>query len=97
MQYLKKVSTLRLDQHICNGCTICTLVCPHAVFKMVNKKAQIIAIDNCMECGVCAKNCETGAITVQSGVGCATGILYGILNNTEPSCDCTTTNNSNYC
>lgn len=88
LQYFKNVATLKLNIQLCNGCTMCTMVCPHAVFKMVDKKAYIIDIDDCMECGACALNCQTGAITVKSGVGCAAGIINGILNNTEPSCGC---------
>jgi len=33
-------------------------------------------------------NCQTGAITVKSGVGCAAGVITGILRGTEPTCDC---------
>lgn len=88
MQYLKNVVTLKLDGELCTGCGMCVMVCPHAVFEISNKKAQIIDIDDCMECGACALNCQFGAITVKSGVGCAVGILNGILNNSEPSCDC---------
>lgn len=40
------------------------------------------------ECGACALNCQFGAITVKSGVGCAAGIINGYLRNTDPSCDC---------
>jgi len=40
-----------------------------------------------MECGACALNCQHGAIKVKSGVGCAAGIISGILRNTEPTCD----------
>jgi hypothetical protein len=32
------------------------------------------------------------AIIVNSGVGCAAGIISGILNNTEPSCGCSDSN-----
>ena len=34
------------------------------------------------------KTAEQEAITVRSGVGCAAGILNGILRGTEPTCDC---------
>lgn len=88
MQYLKGVSTLKLDIERCTGCRMCTIVCPHAVFEIASKKARIVDIDDCMECGACARNCQYGAISVHSGVGCAAGILNGILNNTEATCDC---------
>lgn len=64
------------------------MVCPHAVFEIVDKKARIIDIDDCMECGACALNCQSGAISVKSGVGCAAAVLNGILTNSSPSCDC---------
>ena len=97
MQYLKNVATLKLNSELCNGCRMCTIVCPHAVFKIENKKAQIVDSNDCMECGACALNCQTGAISVKSGVGCAAGILNGILNNTEPSCDCSGVSVNNSC
>ena len=89
MQYFGNVATLKLDPALCTGCGMCAIVCPHAVFEMNQKKAHITDVNDCMECGACALNCRFGAITVNSGVGCAAGILNGILNNTEPSCDCT--------
>jgi NAD-dependent dihydropyrimidine dehydrogenase PreA subunit len=88
MQYLKNVVTLKLNQDLCSGCGMCTQVCPHAVFEMAGGKARITDINNCMECGACSRNCRFGAITVRSGVGCAAGILNGILNNSEPTCGC---------
>lgn len=91
MQYLKNVVTLELDQKKCNGCTMCTIVCPHEVFAIVNKKAIIQNRDHCMECGACEINCSSGAISVISGVGCAAGILNGLLRGTEASCDCSNT------
>jgi NAD-dependent dihydropyrimidine dehydrogenase PreA subunit len=90
IQYLKNTVTLRLDENLCSGCGLCAIVCPHAVFEVLKGKAKINDIDDCMECGACARNCRFGAITVKSGVGCAAGIINGILNNTEPSCDCST-------
>lgn len=87
-RYLKNVVTLKLDTEKCIGCKLCTQVCPHGVFAMEDGKAKIVDLDGCMECGACALNCDVDAITVESGVGCAAGILNGILRGTEPTCDC---------
>ncbi|MEE9601909.1 MAG: 4Fe-4S binding protein, partial [Thermoguttaceae bacterium] len=40
------------------------------------------------ECGACAKNCPTEAITVEPGVGCVVAIIKGALSGTAPNCDC---------
>jgi len=32
-----------------------------------------------MECGACQLNCPTGAISVESGVGCAAAMIYAAL------------------
>lgn len=94
LTYLKNVNTLKLEGVKCNGCTMCTIVCPHAVFVMKEKKSFIQNKDLCMECGACAKNCPTEAISVRSGVGCAAGIINGLLRGTEPTCDCSGSGNS---
>lgn len=88
LTYLKNVTTLQLDREKCNGCAACTLVCPHVVLIMKEKRAFIQHKDFCIECGACAMNCSTGAITVKPGVGCATGIINGWLRGTGPTCDC---------
>ncbi len=88
MQYLPNVVTLKLQADKCNGCRMCVEVCPHAVFVIENKKARIADRDACMECGACAMNCPEGALLVRSGVGCATGIIEGILSGGEPSRGC---------
>jgi NAD-dependent dihydropyrimidine dehydrogenase PreA subunit len=85
-RYLPGVVTLQLDSVRCNGCKMCMEVCPHGVFVVENQQASIVDRDACMECGACARNCESGAITVQSGVGCATAIIYGALTGSEPTC-----------
>jgi NAD-dependent dihydropyrimidine dehydrogenase PreA subunit len=90
--YLSNVVTLQLDKAKCNGCALCTIVCPHRVFVMEQKKAAITNINKCMECGACAKNCASGAITVAAGVGCASAILSGMIKGTEPQCGCDCSN-----
>jgi ferredoxin len=95
-KYLTNVVTLELDQQKCNGCRMCTIVCPHEVFCIKDRKAFIEKKDLCMECGACEKNCPESAISVRSGVGCAAGIINGLLRGTEPSCDCSSTK-SNCC
>ncbi len=86
--YLPDVVTLDFDEALCNGCGMCTKVCPHAVFRMVEGKAHIAERDYCMECGACARNCSQGAISVRAGVGCAAGIIRGTISGSEPTCGC---------
>ncbi len=88
LTYLKSVSTLEYNKEKCTGCTLCTQVCPHEVFIMKGKKAELVDRDLCMECGACALNCREGAISVESGVGCAAGVLTGMIKGTEPTCGC---------
>jgi len=89
-RYLSGVVTLELDAAKCNGCGMCTTVCPHAVFALADGQARIVDRDACMECGACASNCLSGAVTVDAGVGCATAIIQSALSGAEsPTCDCT--------
>ncbi len=92
--YLPDVVTLELCESTCNGCGMCVKVCPHEVFELSGKKAHIINRDYCMECGACALNCQVKAISVKSGVGCAAGIISGILSNSEPTCGCSQSNST---
>ena len=89
--YLKNVATLEYDISKCIGCKMCVDVCPHNVFKMTNKKAEIVFKDKCMECGACVVNCSPNALSVKQGVGCATAVIWGWVKGTEPNCDCGTT------
>ena len=74
-RYLKNVATLKLDQPTCIGCGRCLEVCPHQVFELALKKAAVRDLDACMECGACALNCPVKAISVDAGVGCASGMI----------------------
>ena len=86
MKYLSKDISLQLDVDRCIGCKMCTVVCPHEVFAIENKKARILDRDACMECGACALNCPVTAIAVASGVGCAEAIINGLLTGKETCC-----------
>jgi ferredoxin len=88
LRYIEEVVTLELDAEKCNGCTLCTAVCPHGVFEMRDRVAQMRDRGACMECGACALNCAQGAITLEPGVGCASAIINGWIKGTEPNCDC---------
>ena len=74
-RYLSGVATLALTDDLCTGCGRCLEVCTHGVFVRAGVRVGISDLDACMECGACARNCPHGAITVNAGVGCATGII----------------------
>lgn len=96
-KYLKNVSTLAYDSSNCIGCKMCVEVCPHNVFRMSGRKAEILNKDKCMECGACQLNCIANAISVKQGVGCATAVIWGFFKGTEPCCDCGTDSASSCC
>ena len=94
MRYLENAVTLELDASLCNGCALCTRVCPHGVLALVEKRAVLADRGACIECGACARNCEPGAIRVRSGMGCAAGLLLCVVRGTDPaeaSCGCSDT------
>ena len=86
--YLEDVASPQLDREACVGCGLCTVVCPHGVFAVEDRKARVLDRNACMECGACAKNCPAGALTVKAGVGCATAIIKSWVTGGPPSCGC---------
>jgi NAD-dependent dihydropyrimidine dehydrogenase PreA subunit len=85
-------NTLRYDEKKCVNCGMCSAVCPHGVFASGEKKAALKKPEACMECGACQLNCPTEAITVDSGVGCASAMIRAALRGQkleEATCDCT--------
>lgn len=84
-------NTLKFNPELCNGCGMCTKVCPHGVFALTGKSAVLVRPEACMECGACQLNCPTGAITVDSGVGCAYAMMRAALKGSkEVTCGCDT-------
>ncbi|MCF8056363.1 MAG: 4Fe-4S dicluster domain-containing protein [Desulfocapsa sp.] len=79
-RYIDNIVTLQLDGKSCIGCGNCVTVCPHRIFGLTERKAEITDRDACMECGACAKNCPVGAISVNPGVGCAAEIMAQWVN-----------------
>jgi len=86
LRYLEGVVTLTLDEGRCVGCGTCEKVCPHAVFHRVDRRSRIADRDACMECGACATNCASGAITVTAGVGCAAAVINSALGRENACC-----------
>lgn len=97
LRYLKNVTTLQLEPSLCTGCGMCVEVCPHAVFRLDEKKAVLQDLDACMECGACSRNCAFGALSVRAGVGCAAAIINGALTGSEPTCGCGEETNTTCC
>ncbi len=82
-------NTLKFNRELCNNCKMCTIVCPHAVFDRNNGVVKLARPENCMECGACQLNCPLGAISVESGVGCAAAMIAAALRGKkEPVCGC---------
>ena len=82
-----ETTTLKFNSAECNGCGMCAAVCPHAVFEQNARTVTLAHAENCMECGACQLNCPTGAIAVESGVGCATAMMIAaVTRKRQPVC-----------
>lgn len=83
-------NTLEFNAEACINCGMCSAVCPQSVFApgaRGTRRVQIVQADACMECGACQLNCPTGALKVDSGVGCAAAMINAALRGLkEPTC-----------
>lgn len=93
-------TTLLCDSDLCINCNMCIEVCPHGVFASGEKVVAIINPTACMECGACALNCPGRAIIVESGVGCASAMMWAALRGRsldEASCGCDDSGSGDCC
>jgi NAD-dependent dihydropyrimidine dehydrogenase PreA subunit len=72
--------------NLCTGSEMCTIVCPHGVFGMNGRKAEIVRYEACLEGEACRMNGPFDAITVDSGVGCAFALMKAALTGKKESC-----------
>ncbi len=79
MQRVSPLNSLAFDPGLCSGCGTCVEVCPQGVFILQDQAAVVTRPDDCIECGACELNCPSAAITVDSGVGCASAMIWGAL------------------
>jgi NAD-dependent dihydropyrimidine dehydrogenase PreA subunit len=84
--YLKDVVTLAFDAGQCTGCGMCLAVCPREVFRSSNGKVEVALRDACIECGACRRNCPHGALSVRSGVGCASAVINDMFGRKRACC-----------
>jgi len=80
------LNTLKYNPSKCINCDMCSMVCPHGVFAAGDPHAYLIHHNACMECGACMRNCPSGAIDVNSGVGCASALIYSAVTGKEACC-----------
>ncbi len=55
---------VNIDLGKCDGDGTCANVCPQAVFKINNNKAEAVNASECINCQTCVENCPKQAITV---------------------------------
>lgn len=80
-------NTLEYFPEKCVNCDMCIAVCPHEVFAPGDRVVILARPEACMECGACAVNCPTDAIELESGVGCASALIWqAIKGGDEPAC-----------
>ena len=53
---------IKINKDRCIGCMNCVNVCLAECFEMVEKKAQVKNLENCMECASCWYVCQEDAI-----------------------------------
>ena len=94
LRYIDGAAILSLDREACIGCGMCVTVCPHRVFELRDKKAEIVDYSGCMECSACATNCPVQALYVNpdNGCGCAALLinrwLSKIMGKPVDTCGC---------
>ncbi|MEW6623670.1 MAG: NADH-quinone oxidoreductase subunit NuoF [Bacillota bacterium] len=58
----KELIRYRINQDLCNGCTVCAKNCPAGAISGSLKQPHTIEQDKCTRCGVCITKCKRGAV-----------------------------------
>lgn len=66
---------VEIDTERCRGCRSCVIICGGEVFEVNDKKAEVVRMEQCLECGNCEIACPFDAIQFQVPEG-GTGIIY---------------------
>lgn len=64
-----------IDSGVCSACRICVTYCPKGVLEICNPRFQgdirsygvVARPDDCIGCGMCARECPIGAIVMRGG------------------------------
>lgn len=62
---MKTRNIIKIDEHKCNGCSLCAIACHEGAIAMVNGKAKLMREDYCDGLGDCLPACPTGAISIE--------------------------------
>lgn len=54
-----------VDKDLCNGCRVCSTVCPYSAIEIVDSKAKVNEM-LCEGCGICDASCPVGAIKLRN-------------------------------
>lgn len=56
---------IKIDEELCNGCSLCIPNCPEGAIKIIDGKARLISDLFCDGLGACLGHCPEGAITIE--------------------------------
>ena len=74
---MKKEHIISVSSSLCSRCGLCQKDCPHGLWSITDKSAEISSQD-CMKCGHCVAVCPNGAVAISGYEDAPEAILYNI-------------------